>query len=87
MVKLGSGSPTKSRMTWPTFALPKALVGIIGIGNEVARTTLRTMVEGGLGPQAILFDGETEKSTASIVVGSVNALVESQVWEVVKCSL
>jgi hypothetical protein len=45
------------------------------------------MVEGGLGPQAILFDGETEISTASIVVGSVNALVESQVWEVVKCSL
>ena len=60
----------------------QALVGIIGIGNEVTRTTLRTVVEGGLGPQAIMFDSETEESIASIVVGSVNALVESQLQQV-----
>ena len=60
----------------------QALVGIIGIGNEVTRTTLRTIVEGGLGPQAIMFDSETEESIASIVVGSVNALVESQLQQV-----
>jgi Mg-chelatase subunit ChlD len=60
----------------------QAIVGIIGIGNEVTRTTLRTVVEGGLGPQAIVFDSETEESIASIVVGSVNALVESQLQQV-----
>jgi hypothetical protein len=56
----------------------QALVGIIGIGNEVTRTTLRTIVEGGLGPQAIMFDSESDESIANIVLGSVNALVSSQ---------
>ena len=37
-----------------------ALVGIIGIGNDVTRTTLRHIVEGGLGPQALLVDDESE---------------------------
>jgi Mg-chelatase subunit ChlD len=37
-----------------------ALVGIIGIGNDVTRTTLHHIVEGGLGPQALLVDKESE---------------------------
>jgi hypothetical protein len=61
----------------------KALVGIIGIGNEVTRSTLRTIMEGGLGPQALLFDNESEESIATIVLGSINALVSSELRQVV----
>jgi hypothetical protein len=60
----------------------QALVGIIGIGNEVTRTTLRKIVEGGLGPQALMFDNESEESIATIVLGSINALLSSELRQV-----
>ena len=41
-----------------------ALVGIIGFGDDVTRTTLRNVVGGGMGPQALVFDGESEDGKA-----------------------
>jgi hypothetical protein len=55
-----------------------ALVGIIGIGNEVTRATLRTIIEAGLGPHAFMFDSDSDESIASVVVGSTNAIVSSR---------
>ena len=55
-----------------------ALVGIIGIGNDVTRTTLRNVTEGGMGPQALVFDSDSEDVIASVVLGAMHALMSSQ---------
>jgi Mg-chelatase subunit ChlD len=80
--EVGHGESARVKLLLAQVCPANALVGIIGIGNEVTRTTLRTIVEGGLGPQAIMFDNESDESIASIVLGSVNALISSQLRQV-----
>jgi Mg-chelatase subunit ChlD len=80
--EVGQEESVEVKHTLAQVCPSKALVGIIGIGNEVTRATLRSVVEGGFGPQAIMFDRETEESIASIVLGSVQALVSSQLHQV-----
>jgi hypothetical protein len=80
--EVGGGESTRVKLLLAQVCPSNALVGIIGIGNEVTRTTLRTVVEGGLGPQAIMFDNESDESIASIVLGSINALISSQLRQV-----
>ena len=80
--EVGAGESTRVKLLLAQVCPSSSLVGIIGIGNEVTRTTLRTVVEGGLGPQAIMFDNESDESIASIVLGSINALISSQLRQV-----
>jgi hypothetical protein len=80
--EVGGGESTRVKLLLAQVCPSSALVGIIGIGNEVTRTTLRKVVEGGLGPQAIMFDEESDESIASIVLGSINALISSQLRQV-----
>lgn len=80
--EVGSGESSQVKEMLAQVCPDRALVGIIGIGNAVTRFTLRTIVEGGLGPQAILFDDESDESITSIVLGSINALASSQLREI-----
>ena len=80
--EVGRGDSTRIKLLLAAARPANALVRIIGIGNEVTRSTLRTVVEGGLGPQAIMFDSESDESIARIVLGSVNALITSQLRQV-----
>jgi Mg-chelatase subunit ChlD len=52
-----------------------ALAGIVGVGNDVTRATLRAVVDGGCGPQALVFDGDSEETIAENIVGAVSALI------------
>ena len=72
--EVGEGESNAVKKMLAQVCPVQALVGIIGIGNEVTRTTLRKIVEGGLGPQALMFDNESEESIATIVLGSISAL-------------
>lgn len=48
--EVGGGDLTRIKLLLAAARPANALVRIIGIGNEVTRSTLRSVVEGGLGP-------------------------------------
>ncbi len=48
--EVGGGDSTRIKLLLAAARPANALVRIIGIGNEVTRSTLRSIVEGGLGP-------------------------------------
>jgi hypothetical protein len=48
--EVGGGDSTRIKLLLAAARPANALVRIIGIGNEVTRSTLRSVVEGGLGP-------------------------------------
>ena len=80
--EVGAHESSRVKQTLALTCPATSLAGIIGVGNEVTRATLRSIVEGGLGPSAIVFDNDTEDSIADTVLGSVSALVSSQLREV-----
>lgn len=55
----------------------KALAGIIGVGNNVTRATLQAVVDGGFGPQALVFDHDSEETIAENIIGAVGSLLAS----------
>ena len=59
-----------------------ALAGIIGVGNDVTRATLQAVVEGGCGPQAIVFDRDSEETIAENIIGAVGALLATDFRDV-----
>jgi large subunit ribosomal protein L40e len=80
--EVGEGESDAVKQMLAQVCPVEALVGIIGIGNDVTRTTLRRIVEGGLGPSALIFDNESEESIATIVLGSISALLSSELRKV-----
>ena len=60
----------------------KHLVGIIGVGNDVTRSTLQAVVDGGCGPQGLVFDTDSEDTIAGTIIGAVDALFASEFREV-----
>jgi hypothetical protein len=80
--EIGATEASSVRSLLATKCPGNALAGIIGIGNDVTRATVKAVVDGGRGPQALVFDKDSEETIAENIVGATSALLATEFREV-----